>query len=155
MLIAVRGSPVGMARPWPGAQLLDRCVDTGLASKDKHGQLAQPFRGYGITRKRPERGDGVPTNRPLAVPLMKPLLGLLALASSMAAVITSGTPAAAQYYSSYGSRPSYSFTPSQSNTRYNVYQPQRSNGSGYGSSFGQPSRSTRGFGHNSGSYFGW
>jgi hypothetical protein len=135
--------------------LLDRCVDTGLASKGKPAQLAQAFRGNGITRKRPERGDGVPTNRPLAVPLMKPLLGLLAVASSMAAVLTSGTPAAAQYYSSYGSRPSYSFTPSQSNTRYNVYQPQRSYSSGYGSSFGQSRRSTQGFGHSSGSYFGW
>ena len=86
---------------------------------------------------------------------MKPLLGLLAVASSMAAVLTSGTPAAAQYYSSYGSRPSYSFTPSQSNTRYDVYQPQRSYSSGYGSSFGQPRHSNKGFGHSSGSYFGW
>jgi hypothetical protein len=86
---------------------------------------------------------------------MKPLLGLLAVASSMAAVLTSGTPAAAQYYNSYGSRPSYSFTPSQSGIRYNVYQPQRSYYSGYGDSFSQPRRSTRGFGHSSGSYFGW
>jgi hypothetical protein len=86
---------------------------------------------------------------------MKPLLGLLAVASSMAAVLTSGTPASAQYYSSYGSRPSYSFTPSQSNIRYNVYQPQRSYGTGYGSSFGQTRQSSRGFGHSSGSYFGW
>jgi len=87
---------------------------------------------------------------------MKPLLGLLAVASSMAAVLTSGTPASAQYYSPYrNSRPSYSFTPSQSNTRYKVHQPQRSYGSGSGSSFGQPRRSTQGFGHSSGSYFGW
>jgi len=99
---------------------------------------------------------GVPTNRPLAVLLMKSLLGLLAVASSMAAVLTSGTPASAQYYSPYrSSSPSYNFTPSQSNTRYNVYQPQRSYSSGYGSSFGQSRRSTQGFGHSSGSYFGW
>lgn len=86
---------------------------------------------------------------------MKPLLALLAVASSLTAVISSGTPAAAQYYSPYRSRPSTSFTPSQSNTRYNVYQPQRSYGSGYGSSFSQPRRSNKGFGHSSGSYFGW
>lgn len=86
---------------------------------------------------------------------MKSLLALLAVASSTTVVLTSGTPAEAQYYNSYGSRPSYSYTPSQSNTRYDVYQPQRSNRSGYGSSFDQPSRSTRGYGHSSGSYFGW
>ena len=130
-------------------------MGSGVASSDGPGQLEQPFCGDGITLKHPEREVGVPTNRPLAVLLMKSLLGLLAVASSMAAVLTSGTPAAAQYYSSYGSRPSYSFTPSQSNTRYNVYQPQRSYSSGYGSSFGQSRRSTQGFGHSSGSYFGW
>ena len=86
---------------------------------------------------------------------MKPLLGLLAVASSMTAVLTAGTPASAQYYSPYRSRPSHSFTPSQSNTRYNVYQPQRSHSSGFGSSFSQPQRSNKGFGHSSGSYFGW
>jgi hypothetical protein len=86
---------------------------------------------------------------------MKTLLGFLAVASSLTAVIASGTPAAAQYYSPYRSRSSYSFTPSQSNTRYNVYQPKRSYGSGYGSSFGQPRRSTQNFGHSSGSYSGW
>jgi len=85
---------------------------------------------------------------------MKPLLGLLAVASSMAAVLTSSTPAAVQYYSFYGSRPSYSFTPSQLNIR-DTYHPQRSYGTGYGSSFHQPRRSNRGNGHSSGSYLGW
>jgi hypothetical protein len=87
---------------------------------------------------------------------MKKLLGLFAFVSSTTAMLASGTPAAAQYYySPYSNRPTYSFTPSQSNIRYNVYQPQRSYGTGYGSSFGQTRQSSRGFGHSSGSYFGW
>lgn len=87
---------------------------------------------------------------------MKSILGLLAAASSGAALLLAGVPVSAQYYfSSYQSRPSYTFTPSHSNIQYRVYQPQRFYGSGYGSSFDQPGRSTRGFGHSSGSYFGW
>lgn len=86
---------------------------------------------------------------------MKSILSLLAIASSAAAIVASGAPAEAQYYSNVGRRPSYSFTPSQSGIRYDVYRPQRSYGSSYGSSFDQPRRSSRGFGYSSGSYFGW
>lgn len=67
---------------------------------------------------------------------MKTILGLLAIASSAAAIVASGTPVEAQGYSSYGRRPSYSFTPNQSGIRYDVYWPQRSYGSSSGSSFG-------------------
>ena len=48
--------------------------------------------------RHPERELVIPTNRPLAAPsMMKPLLGLLAVTSSMAAVLTLGTPVEAQY----------------------------------------------------------
>jgi len=88
---------------------------------------------------------------------MKTLVAFLAGASAAAAILASGAPVQAQYlYGPYRGRPSTSFTPSQSGTRYNVYQPQRSFGSGYGSSFDQPRRPvSRGFGYSSGSYFGW
>ena len=87
---------------------------------------------------------------------MSSLLRLLVMASSAAAIVASGFPAAAQsFYNPYRTRPANSFTLSYTNIRYNLYQPQRYNGFGY-PSYGQPGRpSGRGFGHSSGSYFGW
>jgi hypothetical protein len=88
---------------------------------------------------------------------MKSILGLFAVASSAFGILATANPVSAQYYyNPYGSRPSYSFTPSQSNIHYGVYRPQSSFSQSYGSSFGASrSSSNRGFGHSSGSYFGW
>jgi len=80
------------------------------------------------------------------------LLGLVILASSTGTLLSTSIPASAQV--NYGRRPSHSFTPSQSNTRYEVYQNRTG---GYGSHYGGNTRrnSNRGYGHSSGSYFGW
>jgi len=87
---------------------------------------------------------------------MKAIVGLFAVASSAAAILASGSPAAAQFYNPLRSRPVYSFTPSQSNVRYVVHPPQSFPGSGYGGYSSQPSRNRGlGFGYGSGSYFGW
>ena len=87
---------------------------------------------------------------------MKAIFGLLAVASSAAALLAAGTPASAQsYFPQYNSQPSRSFT-GYSGTRYKVYTPKsNSSGSSFGGSFDQPSRSNKGWGHSSGSYFGW
>lgn len=80
------------------------------------------------------------------------ILGILAAASSAAALLAATTPASAQsYYPQYNSRPSSSFT-GYSGTRYKVYTPKSNS---FGSSFDQPRRSSKGWGHSSGSYFGW
>ena len=87
---------------------------------------------------------------------MKAIFGLLAVASSAAALLATSSPASAQsYFPQYNSQPSRSFT-GYSGTNYKVYVP-KSNSSGWsgGGSFDQPSRSNRGWGHSSGSYFGW
>ena len=88
---------------------------------------------------------------------MKVITAALATAATAVSLFTSASPASAQYYyGGYSNRPSYSFTPSYSGIRYDVYRPQRSYNGGYGSSFDQPRRSSnRGFGYSSGSYFGW
>ena len=87
---------------------------------------------------------------------MKAIFGLLAFATSAAALLTNSTPASAEYYlPEYNSQPSRSFT-GYSGTNYKVYVPKRnSSGWSVGGSFDQPSRSNRGWGHSSGSYFGW
>jgi hypothetical protein len=87
---------------------------------------------------------------------MKPILGLCAVIASAASLIAGHTPASAQYYfPEYNSRPTRSFT-GYSGTLHNVYTPIKNYyGSHYGSSFDQPRRSNKGFGHSSGSYFGW
>jgi len=87
---------------------------------------------------------------------MKAIFGLLTAVSSAAALLAAGTPASAQsYFPQYNSRPSSSFT-GYSGTRYKVYSPKsNSSGSSFGSSFDQPRRSNKGWGHSSGSYFGW
>jgi hypothetical protein len=87
---------------------------------------------------------------------MKAIFGLLAAASSAADLQTTGTPASAQaYFPQYNSQPSRSFT-GYSGTRYNVYTPKsNSSGSSFGGSFDQANRSNKGWGHSSGSYFGW
>jgi hypothetical protein len=87
---------------------------------------------------------------------MKPILGLCAVIASAASLIAGHTPASAQYYfPQYNSRPTRSFT-GYSGTLYDVYTPKRNSyGSSFGSSFGQPRSSNKGFGHSSGSYFGW
>ena len=87
---------------------------------------------------------------------MKAILGLFAVTASAAAILGAGTPVSAQsYFPQYNSRPSSSFT-GYSGTRYKVYTPKsNSSGSSFGSSFDQPRRSNKGWGHSSGSYFGW
>jgi hypothetical protein len=87
---------------------------------------------------------------------MKAILGLFAVTASAASLLAGGTPASAQsYFPQYNSRPSSSFT-GYSGTRYKVYTPKsNSSGSSFGSSFDQPRRSNKGWGHSSGSYFGW
>ena len=83
------------------------------------------------------------------------VLGILAAATTVTGLISASTPASAQLYSNYGRRPSYSVTPSQSNIRYNVYQARPSSGMGYGNYGNSQRNSSRGYGHSSGSYFGW
>lgn len=83
------------------------------------------------------------------------VLGILAAATAVTGLFVMSKPAAAQLYSNYGRRPSYSVTPSQSNIRYNVYQAQPSSGMGYGNYGNSQRNSGRGYGHSSGSYFGW
>ena len=87
---------------------------------------------------------------------MKAILGLFAVTASAAVTLGDGTPVSAQsYFPQYNSRPSSSFT-GYSGTRYKVYTPKgSSSGSSFGSSFDQPRRSNKGWGHSSGSYFGW
>jgi hypothetical protein len=87
---------------------------------------------------------------------MKAIFGLLAVASSAATLLATGSPASAQsYFPQYNSQPSRSFT-GYSGTRYKVYTPKsNSSGSSFGGSFDQPSSSNKGWGHSSGSYFGW
>ena len=87
---------------------------------------------------------------------MKSILAAVAVTASAAALLAGGTPASAQtYFPQYNSRPSNSFT-GDSGTRYNVYtQKSNSSGSFSGGSFDQPRRSNKGWGHSSGSYFGW
>ena len=83
---------------------------------------------------------------------MKAILGLFALTASAAALLAGGTAASAQsYFPQYNSRPTSSFK-GYSGTRYNVYTPKSNS---YGSSFDQPRRSNKGWGHSTGSYFGW
>lgn len=85
---------------------------------------------------------------------MKTLLSFLAVASSLGTLMIAATPASAEYYSPLTRQSSYSYTPSQSNIRYNVYAPTRSNND-FNSGYSSVRSSSRGFGHSSGSYFGW
>lgn len=87
---------------------------------------------------------------------MKAILAGIAVTASAAALLIGGTPASAQsYFPQYNSRPSSSFT-GYSGTRYNLYSPKSdSYSSSFDSDFGQPIRSNKGWGHSSGSYFGW
>ena len=84
---------------------------------------------------------------------MKTLISFLAMASSLGTLMIAATPATADIYSPY-MQSRYSYTPSQSNIRYNVYAPARSNND-FNSGYSSVRSSSRGFGHSSGSYFGW
>ena len=108
----------------------------------------------GITPGDSKRGVGVPTHGPLGQLFMKAILGLLAVVSSSATILASASPAAAQLFFPSPNRPTYSFTPSYTNVRYNVYRVPSIvwPSSGYR----QPSyQRRRGYGHYSGDYFGW
>jgi hypothetical protein len=86
---------------------------------------------------------------------MKPILGLCAVIASAASLIAGHTPASAQYYfPQYNSRPTRDFT-GYSGTPYKIYTPKRNSNDCFGCSFDQPRSSNKGFGHSSGSYFGW
>ncbi len=87
---------------------------------------------------------------------MKAILGLFAAASSTAAILASGSPAAAQLFFPSPNQPSYTFKPTYTNVRYTVHRVSNNvvwPGSG---GYRQPSyQRSRGYGYGSGSYFGW
>jgi hypothetical protein len=83
------------------------------------------------------------------------VLGILAAVSTTTGLLSVSTPASAQLYN-FGGRPSHTFTPSHSNIQYGVYKPRpQSRGLGFDGPGNSRRNSSRGYGHSSGSYFGW
>lgn len=90
---------------------------------------------------------------PLSFSIMKSIFGLFA-SSSLLALLVQVAPASAQLNEyRYSNRYERNFTPTQTNVNYQLRRPVPSQG--FINQPREPRIQPQGFGHSSGSYFGW